>query len=63
MQMEEDVNEARSLLERILENRRSTPVDLERVQARNQYGTCTYYVSFPGFQVLLLLVALATIVE
>ena len=50
-QMEEDVTEARNLLESILKQRANTPVNLERASVQTKCGTCTYYVDFPGFQV------------
>eukprot|EP00904_Undaria_pinnatifida_P007369 jgi/Undpi1/3762/HiC_scaffold_16.g07131.m1 len=48
--MEEDVTEARALLESILKKRANTPVNLERASVQTSCGTCTYYVDFPGFQ-------------
>lgn len=47
--MEEDVAEARDMLESILEQRKATPVNLEQANIQPKVGTCTYYVSFPGF--------------
>ncbi|CAM9669143.1 unnamed protein product [Scytosiphon promiscuus] len=47
--MEEDVTEARDILEGILTERRNTEVHLEQVNVQPKVGTCTYYVSFPGF--------------
>eukprot|EP00752_Nemacystus_decipiens_P009142 g8165.t1 len=47
--MEEDVKEARDILEGILKQRKETPVHLEQANVRPKIGTCTYYVSFPGF--------------
>lgn len=51
IQMEEDVIEARTLLESILNQRANTPVNMERASVQTKCGTCTYYVDFPGFQV------------
>lgn len=50
-QMEEEVTEARALLERILQERKNTLVDLEPAGVQAKCGTCTYHVSFSGFQV------------
>lgn len=50
-QMEEDVTEARDFLEEILTQRKNTEVHLEQVNVQPKVGTCTYYVSFPGFYV------------
>lgn len=50
-QMEEDVAEARDMLESILKQRKETPVHLEQANVQPKVGTCTYYVSFPGFYV------------
>lgn len=50
-QMEEDVTEARALLESILKQRANTRVNMERASVQTKCGTCTYYVDFPGFQV------------
>eukprot|EP00903_Cladosiphon_okamuranus_P013542 g12614.t1 len=47
--MEEDVTEARDMLESILKQRKATPVNLEQANVQPKVGTCTYYVSFPGF--------------
>ncbi|CAN0265522.1 unnamed protein product [Ectocarpus sp. 13 AM-2016] len=47
--MEEDVAEARDMLEGILKKRKDTPVHLEQGNVQKKVGTCTYYVSFPGF--------------
>lgn len=49
--MEEDVAEARDMLEGILKKRKDTPVHLEQGNVQKKVGTCTYYVSFPGFYV------------
>ncbi|CAM9720967.1 unnamed protein product [Ectocarpus sp. 6 AP-2014] len=47
--MEEDVAEARDMLEGILKKRKDTPVHLEQGNVQKKVGNCTYYVSFPGF--------------
>lgn len=49
--MEEDVAEARDMLEGILKQRKETPVHLEQANVQPVFGTCTYHVSFPGFYV------------
>ena len=43
--------EARDMLEGILKQRKDTPVHLEQANVQPKFGTCTYYVSFPGFYV------------
>ncbi|CAM9884564.1 unnamed protein product [Pylaiella littoralis] len=47
--MEENVADARDMLEGVLKQRNNTPVNLEQANVRTEIGTCTFYVSFPGF--------------
>lgn len=49
--MEEDVAAARDMLEGILKQRKDTTVNLEQANIQPKFGTCTYYLSFPGFYV------------
>lgn len=39
------------MLEGVLKQRNNTPVNLEQANVRTEIGTCTFYVSFPGFYV------------
>lgn len=50
-QMEEDLADARAVLENTWKQRQETSVKLEKAGISERFGTCTYYVSFPGLQV------------